>query len=248
MSGIGQSGQSRESRIDLGKFSLVRLHTHGQRFEIIVDPHNAWLLKQGEEIPIDEIVEGYTVFENLSKGLKADKETLIDILGVSSDKEIILKILERGELQITQEQRKQFLKEKRDEIIEFLVKHAVNPKTKSPHPESRIEKAMDDAGVNIDRKEPAPDQARRIIKEIQNIIPIQIEIAKIECIVPAKDTGKLYGFIQGSGDVVKESWGKDGSLTMIIQVPAGMVAMILEDLSDKSKGRVQATVIERGGT
>jgi ribosome maturation protein SDO1 len=225
----------------------VRLNTHGQRFEIVVDPHNAWLARQGEDISIEEIVEGYTVFENFSKGLKADKETLIDILGVSSDKEIATKILERGELQLTQEQRKQFLKEKRDEIIDFLVKHAVNPKTKSPHPESRIEKAMDDAGVKIERKEPAPDQARRIIKEIQRIIPIQIEIAKIECIVPPKDTGKLYGFIQGSGDVVKESWGKDGSLTMIVQVPAGMVATILEDLSDKSKGRVQATVIERAG-
>ncbi|MCE7734687.1 MAG: ribosome assembly factor SBDS [Candidatus Heimdallarchaeota archaeon] len=247
MSGIGQTGQSRESRIDLGKFSLVRYQTHGKRLEIIVNPHNAWLSRQGEEIPIEEIVEGFTVFENFSKGLKADITTLQDILGVVGEKEIISKILEKGELQITQEQRKQFLKEKRDEIIDFLVKHAVNPKTKSPHPAARIEKAMDDAGVQIDRKEPAPDQARKIIKEIQRIIPIQIETAKIECIVPPKDTGKLYGFIQGSGEVIKESWGKDGALTMIIQIPAGIVVKILEDLSDRSKGRVQATVIERAG-
>ncbi len=247
MSGIGQSGQSRDSRVDLGKFTLVRYNTHGKRFEIVVNPHNAWLSKQGEEIPIDDIVEGYTVFENFSKGLKADLDTLQQIFGVTNEKEILVKMLQRGELQLTQAQRKQFLQEKRDEIIDFLVTHAVNPKTKSPHPASRIDKAMDDAGVKIERKEPAPDQARRIIKEIQRIIPIQIETAKIEFIVPPKDTGKLYGFIQGVGDVVKEGWGKDGSLTMIIQAPAGTVATILEDISDRSKGRVQTTVIERAG-
>ena len=106
---------------------------------------------------------------------------------------------------------------------------------------------MDEAGVNIDRKEPAADQARKILKEIQAILPIRIESATIEFIVPAADTGKMYGQLQSSGDIIKESWGKDGSLTLIVRVPAGTVAQILEQVSDRSKGRVQSTVIERAG-
>lgn len=242
-----RSGQSRDSRVDLGNLTVVRYTSHGKRFEIIVDPENAWLYKQGEKIPIDDIVEGFTVFENLSKGLKADTTILADVFGSEDEKSIIMSILDKGELLITQEQRNRFLKEKREEIINYLMKHAVNPKTKSPHPASRIEKAMDEAGVRIERKEPAPDQARRILKDIQSIIPIQIESAKIEFVIPPADTGKMYGFVQSSGDIVKENWGKDGTLTMIIQVPAGMVAELLESTSDRSKGRVQATVIERAG-
>lgn len=247
MSGRGQSGQSRATRVDLGKFTLVRYAKQGKRFEIVVEPEKAWLFKQGEQIPIDDIIEGMTVFENFSKGLKADVDLLDQAFNTKDVREVVLIMLEKGDLQITQEQRKRFTKEKRDEIIAYLVKHAVNPKTKSPHPPARIDKAMDEAGVNIDRKEPAPDQARKILKEIQVILPIKIESATIEFVIPAADTGKMYGFVQGTGDMLKENWAKDGSLTMILRVPAGTVAQVLEQISDRSKGRIQSTVIERAG-
>ncbi len=248
MSGnIGKSPGDRSSRVDLGKFTLVKYSYHGNRYEFVVNPENAWLFKQGEDIPLDDIVEGYIIFENFSKGLKADASGLENIFGTSNEKDIIKTMLEKGDLQLTQEQRKRFLKEKRDEIIAYLVKHAVNPRTKAPHPASRIEKAMDDSGVRVDRKEPSADQARRILKEIQQILPIQIESATIEFVIPPKDTGRLYGFIQGQGDVTNEDWSKDGSLTMILKVPAGVVAKLLEDISDKSKGRIRSTVIDRAG-
>ncbi|MCY3412545.1 MAG: ribosome assembly factor SBDS [Candidatus Heimdallarchaeota archaeon] len=242
---FNRSPGDRSTRVDLGNLTLVKYSTHGKKLEIIVEPEKAWLFTQGEDIPLDEIVEGYTVFENISKGLKADLETLSEIFGTDNEREIIIHILQKGSLQLTQEQRKQFLKEKREEIIEFLVSRGVNPKTKSPHPASRIEKAMDEAGVKINRNEPAVDQAMRIIKEIQSIIPIKIETATIEFIVPAILSGKMYGMIKGYGDVLNESWGSDGSLTIISRVPAGLVANILEELSDQSKGKIRATVIER---
>ncbi|MHA2090591.1 MAG: ribosome assembly factor SBDS [Candidatus Kariarchaeaceae archaeon] len=247
MSGIGKSPGDRSTRIDIGKFTMVRYNSHGKRFEIVVHPENAWLYRQGDNINLEEIVEGFTVFENFSKGLKAEGTELESVFGTSDEKEILQMMLERGELLLTQEQRKRFLKEKRDEIIEYLVTHAVNPRTKAPHPATRIEKAMDDTGVRIDRKAPAADQARTILKDIQQILPIQIETASIEFVVPPKDTGKLYGYIQGSGDVLKEEWGRDGSLTIILRIPAGVVANLLEDISDRSKGRVQSTVIDRAG-
>jgi ribosome maturation protein SDO1 len=156
-----------------------------------------------------------------------------------------MEILKKGELQLTQEQRKEFLREKIEEIVDYLVKNAVNPKTKAPHPASRIEKAIDDAGVRIDRNEDTVEQAKRVIKEIQVILPIKIESATIEFVVPPKDTGRLYGFIQGAGELVNENWGNDGTLTILVRVPAGVVASLLEEVSDISKGRVRATVVDR---
>ena len=226
---------------------MVRYNTHGKRLEIIVEPERAWLLRQGEEIPIEDIVEGYTVFENLTKGLKANKDELVDIFETDDDKEIARLMILNGELLITQEQRNRFLKEKRDEILDYLSIHAVNPKTKAPQPRARIEKAMDDAGVRIDRKEAASIQAQNIIKEIQKLLPIKIETAIVEFIVPPKNSGKLYGFIQGHGEVIKEEWANNGTLTMLLKVPAGLVGDVLEKVSDVSKGQVRSTVIERSG-
>jgi len=243
---FNRSSGDRSTRVDLGDLTLVRYNSHGKRLELIVEPEKAWLYKQGENIPLDDIVEGYTIFENLSKGLKADGDTLIEIFGTDEDKKVVELMLKKGDLQLTQEQRNQFLKEKRDEIIEFLVTRGVNPKTKAAHPASRIEKAMDEAGVRIDRKEPAADQAMRIIKEIQAILPIVIETATIEFIIPAALSGKMYGQIKGYGDVTKEDWTSSGALTMISKVPAGLVATILEEIRDTSKGKIQASVIKRG--
>jgi len=245
MSGMDRRSGDRSSAVDLGKFTLVRYNSHGFRFEMVVNPEEAWLFKQGDDIAIDDIVEGFIIYENFSRGLKANDEDLEKVFGTSEDREVVKRMLQKGELQITEDQRKEFLKEKREEILEYLVKHAVNPRTKSPHPKQRIENAIDKAGVRINRDESTEDQAHRIIDQLATTLPMQIESATIEFVVPPKDTGPLYGFIQGSGEVVNESWGTDGTLTMMLRVPAGMVAPLLEEISDKSKGRVRSTVVDR---
>lgn len=245
MSGMDRRSGDRSTSVDLGKFTLVRFNSHGKRLELVVDPEQAWLRRQGDDIPIDDIVEGYIFFENFSRGFKANDEDVFEIFETDDMKKAAELMVLNGDLQITQEQRKQFLKEKREEIIDYLVTHAVNPRTKAPHPADRLEKAMDDAGIQIDRNEPASEQAKRMIEIIDKVLPIQIETATLEFVVPPKDTGPLYGYIQTNGELVNENWGSDGTLTMVIRVPAGMVANLLEEISDRSKGRVRSTVIDR---
>jgi len=241
-----RSGE-RGSRIDLGDLSLIRYKSKGNRFEIIVDPEKAWLYKQGESIVLDEIVEGYTVFENFSKGLKASENALDNSFGTENEKEIVKVIIEKGELQVTQEMRKRFLREKIDEIIKFLVKHTVNPKKREPHTPARIEKAMDEAGVRIDRNEPTKEQAIRVLKEISSIIPIKMEIVTIEFTIPPNYTGKVYGALHGEGEILKEEWSNDGSLLVDIQVPAGLQAKLMEEIADKTKGKAQIKITNRSG-
>ena len=63
----------------------------------------------------------------------------------------------------------------------------------------RIEKALDDAGIRIDRKEGAKEQAERIITQLTTTLPMIIEAATIEFVVSPKDTGPLYGYIKSCG-------------------------------------------------
>ena len=241
-----RSGE-RGSRIDLGDLSLIRYKSKGNRFEIVVDPEKAWLYRQGEDIPLDDIVEGFTVFENFSKGLKASEHALEDSFGTEDEKEIVKTIIDKGDLQITQEMRKRFLQEKIDEIVDFLVKHTVNPKKREPHTPVRIEKAMDEAKVRVDRNEPTKEQALRILKEISTIIPIKMEIVTIEFNIPPNYTGKVYGSLHGVGEILKEEWNNDGSLSVAIQVPAGLQAKLMEEIADKTKGKAQIKITNRSG-
>ena len=235
----------RSAKVDLGEFTLVRYKVKGYRFEIVVNPEKAWQYKQGDDIPLDDIVEGFTVFENFSKGLKTAEYDLEDAFGTNDEREIAKIMLDKGELQITQEMRKRFLAEKTKEIVDFLVMHTINPKTKAAHTAARIEKAMEEAGVRINRDEDTKEQAIKIVKQLAPIIPIAMEVATIEFILPATLAGSMYSFLHEAGEILNETWGNNGNLTVTLQVPAGVQAQVMEKVADMTKGKAQMRVLNR---
>ncbi|MCK4889052.1 MAG: PD-(D/E)XK nuclease family protein, partial [Candidatus Aminicenantes bacterium] len=113
----------------------------------------------------------------------------VHVFETNNEEEIVKIILEKGALQLTQAQRKKLLKDKIDEIINFIHIHCINPQTNKPHPPARIESAIDEAGVNIDFVLPADKQAKDIIKQIQAIIPIRLESVVLAVKVTPDFTG-----------------------------------------------------------
>ncbi len=235
----------RYKQSDLGNLSLIRYKFKGERFELVVDPEKAWLYQQGDDVPLDEIIESFTIFDNFSKGLKSGEQQLEDTFGTTEERKIAETMLKKGELLITHEMRKRFLQEKIDEIVAFLVKNTINPKTRTPHTPERIEKAIDESGVNISRDEPTKEQAIRIIKEINSILPIKMEVVNVQFKIPSQFAGSLYSTIRNEGEVVSENWENDGSLTLVSQIPAGVQAKLMEEVLTKSKGKSQIQVIKR---
>ncbi len=235
----------RGKRVNLENKTLVRYNKKGKKLEIVVNPQEAWLYKQGEKIPIEDIIEGDIIFTNFSKGMKAGAAELEEILGTDNIDEAIKIILDEGELLLTQEQRKSFLKEKRKEIIDFLHTHCVNPKTGLPHPKQRLEQALDQVGVNIDFKRDAEEQALEILPKLRSILPLRMEIATVQFRVPPTLVGQLYGLITSKGKVVKEEWGNEGSWIVTLTMPAGAMADLMELVAERTKGKVNGQIIER---
>ncbi|MCG3252623.1 MAG: ribosome assembly factor SBDS [Candidatus Heimdallarchaeota archaeon] len=238
------SGERRQF-IDLEKKALVRYTYRNQKFEIIVDPEAALNYKKGEEIPISDIVEGYMVFHNATKGEKASEIILEQTFETDNEEEIVKIILEKGALQLTQAQRKKLLKDKIDEIINFIHVHCINPQTNKPHPPARIESAMDEAGVNIDYVLPAEKQAKDIIKQIQPIIPIRLESVVLAVKVTADFTGPAYGIVAGAGEILEDQWGNDGSWYAKIEMPSGKQADFLDKINQLTKGKAEVKIVER---
>ena len=57
--------------ISLEQAVVARLESHGEKFEILVEPHLAARIRQGETVNIEDAVAALNVFGNASKATRA---------------------------------------------------------------------------------------------------------------------------------------------------------------------------------
>lgn len=243
MSGTG--GLRGEKRVDLGDAVLARLETHGTRFEIIVDPKLAWSFKQGEEIDLREVLRGETIFEDALRSKKSPLEDLEKAFGTTDELEIARQILEKGSLQLTAEQRSEMIEKRRRQVIDIIVRNCINPKTGLPHPPTRIESAMEEAHVTIDSKRTAEEQVREVVKALQPVIPIRMEIQQIAIKIPADFAPKAYGVVDRLGQIAKDEWQQDGSWIAIVEVPGGLRGELIDALNNLTRGRAEIKLLKK---
>ncbi|MFX0169813.1 MAG: ribosome assembly factor SBDS [Candidatus Hodarchaeota archaeon] len=243
MSGMG--GMRGDKRVDLGDRALARLETHGKRFEIIVDPKLAWSYKQGEAIDLREVIRGDMIFEDALRSKKSPDEDLEEVFGTIDELEVARQILEKGSLQLTAEQRREMMAKRRRQIIDIIVRNSINPKTGLPHPPNRIESAMEEANVTIDSTRTAEEQARDVVKALQPIIPIRMEIQQIAVKIPPDFAPKAYGIVERLGTIAKDEWQTDGSWIAIVEVPGGLRGELIDALNNLTRGRAEIKILKK---
>ncbi len=212
--------------------TIARIKQTGKHFEILVDLEKALAFKKtgkGDFLQIDKI------FTDSKKGLHAPSADLIKAFGTDDISEISQKIVKSGEIQLTQEHRDEEKEKKFKQVIDFLSRNAVDPKTGLPHSPERMKRAIEEAHVNI-KNAPIESQIQEIISEISKVIPIKIESKKVRVIIPAVHTGKVYGMVnQYKKD---ESWLSNGDLEVVVSIPAGIVMDFYEKLNSATHGAV----------
>jgi len=225
------------------KFTIARLMISGERFEIMVNPDKALDYKLGKSVPSSQILAFETVFRDVSKGEKASEEKLRKIFGTTDPLKIAKIILDKGELQLTAEQRRKLIEDKRKQIISFISKHCADPRTGLPHPPLRIEQALAQARVSIDPFKDAEEQAKEVIQALRPILPLKMEAVSIEVKIPPQYAPASYGVLKSFGAIKKEQWLSDGSLMAVIEVPAGLQGAFLEKIANLTKGTVQSRIL-----
>ena len=171
--------------ISLEQAVVARLESHGEKFEILVDPDEAARIRQGEKINIEDAVAALFVFENASKTDKASDESLKKVFGTTDFETIAQRIITKGEIHLTAEQRKHMVEMKRSQIITFISRNAINPQTKLPHPPKRIEMAMEEARVSVDPFKHVDEQVKEVMKALRPLIPIKFAEARYAVKIPA---------------------------------------------------------------
>jgi ribosome maturation protein SDO1 len=153
--------------------------------------------------------------------------------------EVAKQIMARGELNLTTDQRRKMVEEKRKQIVSYINRSFVDPKTHVPHPIMRIEAAMDQARVNIDPHKRAEDQAKDVVDALRSILPLKSETVKLIVRVPPQFAGQSYSAIKGAGELKGEEWLADGSLRVIIEMNAGLRANFIDRLGSVTKGSAE---------
>ncbi|AFK50835.1 ribosome maturation protein SBDS [Thermogladius calderae 1633] len=225
---------------------IVRLEEKGHRFEVLVNPDLALKVKEGKPVNVDDLLVGDFIYKDARKGLKASPESLREVFKTDDVRQIALEIVRRGEIQLTAEQRRKFVEEKKKQIITLISKNAVDPKTKLPIPQKRIELAIEQAKVSIDPFKPPEAQMEEILSKIARVIPIKIAKAYLSVRIPPEYAGKIHKPITQLGEVKKSTWMNDGSLLMEIEIPAGMQQEFIDKVNSLTKGTAQVKIISVG--
>ncbi len=246
MSGtFGRGGGDFKPRTrESSRFTTVRLTIEGEHFEILVNPDAALSFKQGRNVEPSQVIAADEVYSDSKKGLRANSEKLKKHFGTDDHAKAAFEVLKRGELNLTQDQRKRLTEEKRKAVIAMVSKNFVDPKTSLPHPPLRIEQAMQEARVAIDPFQDANEQMKIVIEKLRIILPLKSEKVKLQVKVAAQYSGQTIGILKNFGDIKKEDWGADGTLSAIVEIPAGGQPGLLDRLGSTTKGAAQVTVVK----
>ena len=229
--------------IPLDRAVVARLETHGERFEILVDPDLAVAVRHGEAIDIEDAVAAIFVFENASRAEKSSDESLQKVFQTTDFGTIARRIIEKGEIHLTSEQRKHLIEEKRGQVITYIARHAINPQTGLPHPPTRIEMAMEEAKVTIDPFKSLEDNVAETMKALRPLIPIRFEELRVAVRIPPEYAAKAYGDIDAFARIEQEEWQKDGSWICVVKIPGGMQQELESLVRKLSKGSGQVRVL-----
>jgi ribosome maturation protein SDO1 len=231
--------------ISLDEAVTARLESHGQRFEVLVDPDAALAIKRGEfEGDLEDVIAAEDVFEDASRGDRPPEDSLTEVFDTTDPLEIIPEVVRRGEIQITAEQRREMQERKHRQLVRTIARNAVNPQMDdAPHPPERIESALEETKFRIDPMETVESQVDEALDALRPVIPIRFDEVTVAVQVPADHAGSAQSRIREFGDLEREEWQADGSWIGVIEFPAGMQNDFYDLVNEVTSGEAETRIV-----
>ncbi len=226
------------------KYATARIDIGGEKFEIIVKPDFAFDFKRGKQIPISKILVIEEIYSEASKGSRVSTEKLKKSFGTTEVQKIAEEIMKNGELQITTEQKRRLIEEKRKQIIDFISRNCKDPRTGAPHPPLRVEQALSQIKIPINPFKSVEEQSKLIIEQLRSILPIKMEQMRVAVKIHPEYIGKAYGMVKNLSIIVKEEWLSDGSWAAIVEMPAGIYNSFIDRMGKATQGSIQTKILK----
>ncbi len=219
--------------VSLDDAVLARLEKGGSRYEILVDPElvDNWK-KDPNSVRLDDLLATDEIWNDARSGDRPTTDAIESVFGTTDLFICVEKILKEGNIQLTTVQRKKLILEKRTKIIHQIATTATDPRTKLPHPKTRIELALDEIKFSIDPFLSIDRQVQDAIKQLKPVIPLAFITIRMAFKVPGSDYGGVHRLLRES--IKKEEWLSDGSWVCVVEVPGGMKNELMSQVAQRS--------------
>lgn len=232
--------------VSLEEAVTARLDSGGHRFEILIDPEVAYAWKDNplEDEELVEALAAEGIWKDAQKGDRAADTVLQEVFETDDLAAVSKAILEKGSLQLTTVQRRQMVEQKRNQLVNYIVRNAINPQTNTPHPPARIERALEEAKIHIDPFKSVEEQVKVALKKLKVLLPISIEKLRLAVQLPAQYVGGCHHEVSTAGNLVKEEYQSDGSWIGVLEITAGAYADLLNLLGNRTHGEAQTKILK----
>ena len=218
--------------VNLDSAVVARLEKGGKRYEILVDPELVDSFKsEPTSVSLDDLLATDEIWHDARGGERPTEEKIISTFGTIELLDCVTAILTKGSIQLTTVQRRQMISDKRQQIITEISRTAIDPRSKAPHPATRIELALDELRWNPDPFLSVERQIKDAVKVLRPVIPLSFETIKLAFRV----SGSAYGSVQREvrSDVIKEQWLDNGDWAFVVEIPAGMKGEYLSKVAKR---------------
>ncbi len=231
--------------IPIDEAVTARLESHGERFEVLVDPDAALEISRGEfEGDLEDVIAVEDIFEDASSGDRPPESALKEVFDGTEPLEIIPEVIRQGEIQITAEQRRRMQEQKHRELVNRIARNAVNPQMDdAPHPPERIESALEETKFRVDPMEPVETQVDEALDALRPVIPIRFDTMTVAVQLPAAHAGSGQAKIREFGTLEREEWQADGSWIGVVEFPAGMQNDFYDLANEVSSGEAETRIV-----
>ena len=205
---------------------LARLEKGGKRYEALVDPDlvEEWR-DDSSSIDLDEFMAMDEIFHDARAGERPTEDALMNAFQTLDVTTILNVILEKGSIQLTTAQRKARVENIRQQIIHHIHSQAIDPRSKSPHPRTRIELALEESKYSVDPFKRLEQQVSEAIAILKPLIPLSFESLRLAFRIPGKAYGSVSQLLRSYQQ--KEGWLENGDWACVVEIPAGMKGDII---------------------
>mmetsp|Transcript_333 Transcript_333/g.1197 ORF Transcript_333/g.1197 Transcript_333/m.1197 type:complete len:258 (+) Transcript_333:2344-3117(+) len=218
-------------------FQLVRYKLDKSVFEIAVHPATVPLYRQKKK-SMDDTLFVNEIFRDFGKGDVVSQDELSIAFETTDKQKILEKILTDGEYQLSTKERRDFTEKKLKEIVQYLHKYFIDPKTLKPHPPARIETALSKVKFTADYKQSAESQAKAILSKLKDQIPLKKSTIEAELQLSHQSMGKCSGIIAKYCRILGEKYTGEG-VQYGLEIIPGDLDTFLKLLNDQTKGEYQ---------
>ncbi len=219
--------------VSLDDAVIARLEKGGSRYEILVDPDLVDNWKEDpSSVDFDELLAVNEVWTDSRNGERPTSDALESVFGSNDLRHCVEIILRKGSIQLTTAQRKKMVEEKKLQIINEIATTATDPKTRMPHPRTRIENALEEARFSVDPFKSLESQVSDAVKVLKPLIPLQFITMRLAFKIPGSSYGAVNQILRDL--IIRQEWLTDGTWACVVEVPGGMKNELISKVANRA--------------